>query len=172
MKIFKKTAVLAAVFLAASLFAGCSVATGLSNIVKDDTIEKAKDTIQDFNSTLSDLGTLAEEAIGGIVHSIADKADESLHQDSAAGYHFRNEQLLEQHYQKHGIEMGFSSAEEYERAASAVITNPESLCKEESEDDDLCYYLEATNEFVVLSSYGYIRTYFCPDAGKEYFDRQ
>ena len=27
-------------------------------------------------------------------------------------------------------------------------------------------------EFVVVSTDGYIRTYFCPDSGKKYFDKQ
>ena len=89
-----------------------------------------------------------------------------------AAYYFRNSKLLDQHFQKHGIEMGFSSAEEYEAAASAVVNNPKSLHKTEAEDGDDVYYLEETNEFVVVSTDGYIRTYFLPDGGKAYFDRQ
>lgn len=87
-------------------------------------------------------------------------------------YVFRNQKLLNEHYEKHGIEMGFASAESYQAAASAVITNPNSLFKIEAEDGDGVYYLEATNEFVVLSTDGYIRTYFLPSSGKAYFDRQ
>lgn len=87
-------------------------------------------------------------------------------------YRFRNSELLEEHYEKHGIEMGFASAEEYEKAAAAVITAPEVLHKYEKEDNDDVYYLESTNEFVVVSTDGYIRTYFKPDSGKDYFDRQ
>lgn len=87
-------------------------------------------------------------------------------------YEFRNEKLLNEHYEKHGIEMGFTSAEAYQAAASAVITNPDSLFKIEADDGDGVYYLEATNEFVVLSTDGYIRTYFLPSSGKAYFDRQ
>jgi len=87
-------------------------------------------------------------------------------------YVFRNQKLLNEHYEKHGIEMGFASAEAYQAAASAVITNPNSLFKIEAEDGDGVYYLEATNEFVVLSTDGYIRTYFLPSSGKAYFDRQ
>ena len=30
----------------------------------------------------------------------------------------------------------------------------------------------ATNDFVVVSTDGFIRTYFRPDSGKSYFDRQ
>lgn len=85
---------------------------------------------------------------------------------------FRNSKLLNQHYEKHGIEMGFSSAEEYEKAAVAVLNNPNVLHKTEKEDGDDVYYVEATNEFVVVSTDGYLRTYFLPDAGKSYFDRQ
>lgn len=87
-------------------------------------------------------------------------------------YKFRNKNLLEQHYKKHGIDMGFSSAEEYESAASDVINSPDARYKTEAEDGDGVYYIEATNEFVVLSTDGYIRTYFYPDSGKAYFDRQ
>ena len=68
--------------------------------------------------------------------------------------------------------MGFASAADYEAAASAVINNPAALSKTEQEDGDMCYYVEDTNEFVVLSTDGYIRTYFLPDSGKKYFDKQ
>lgn len=87
-------------------------------------------------------------------------------------YYFRNSNLLNQHYEKHGIEMGFDSAQSYQAAASAVINNPNALCKTEAEDGDYVYYVEATNEFVVLSTDGYIRTYFLPSGGKAYYDRQ
>lgn len=87
-------------------------------------------------------------------------------------YYFRNEDLLESHYEKHGKEMGFSSSKEYEMSASDVVNNPESLHKTEKEDEDDVYYKEDTNEFVVVSTDGYIRTYFNPDSGKKYFDRQ
>ncbi len=57
-------------------------------------------------------------------------------------------------------------------AASAVITNSNALHKKEAEDGDDVYYIEETNEFVVVSTDGYIRTYFNPSSGKDYFDRQ
>ncbi len=85
---------------------------------------------------------------------------------------FRNKNLLDQHYEKHGKDMGFSSAAEYEKAAAAVPANPAALHKTEKEDGDDVYYIEATNEFVVVSTDGYIRTYFLPDSGKRYFDKQ
>lgn len=88
-------------------------------------------------------------------------------------YYFRNKTLLDQHYEKHGKpEMGFASAKEYEKAASDVINNPNALHKLEKDGENTAYYIEATNEFVVLSADGYIRTYFNPSAGKSYYDRQ
>ncbi len=91
---------------------------------------------------------------------------------SDESYTFRNEELLESHYQKHGIEMGYSSAEEYEIAASNVVNNPEALHKTEKEDNDDVYYLEETNEFVIVSTDGYIRTYFYPESGIKYYNEQ
>lgn len=85
---------------------------------------------------------------------------------------FRNSQLLEEHYEKHGMDMGFSSVKEYESAARAVVANSNALHKIEAEDGDDVYYLEDTNEFVIVSTDGYIRTYFCPDGGIDYYNRQ
>ena len=87
-------------------------------------------------------------------------------------YRFRSSKHLSDHYEKHGIDMGFDSAEEYERAAAAVVQNPDALHKTEAEDGDDVYYLEATNEFVIVSRDGYIRTYFKPDSGIRYYNRQ
>ena len=52
------------------------------------------------------------------------------------------------------------------------ISSPDALHKLEKEDGDDVYYIESTNEFVIVSTDGYIRTYFNPDSGKDYFDRQ
>jgi pyocin large subunit-like protein len=93
-------------------------------------------------------------------------------QSSGQQWQFRNESLLEQHYEKHGKEMGFSSAEEYEEAASAVVNNENALHKTEKEDGDDVYYLEDTNEFVIVSTDGYLRTYFYPNDGIKYYNRQ
>lgn len=85
-------------------------------------------------------------------------------------YTFRNSKLLQEHYEKHGQQMGFKTKGEYELAASNVVNNPNALHKLEKEDNDDLYYLVETNEYVVVSKDGYIRTYFKPDRGKNYFD--
>ena len=91
-------------------------------------------------------------------------------------YKFRNSKYLNQHFEKHGSEFdgdfNYRTAAQYEKGASDVINNPDALFKYEAEDGDEVYYLEETNEFVILSTDGYIRTYFRPNGGKSYFDRQ
>lgn len=113
-----------------------------------------------------------QQADGEDVSAIQQDNDNGEDDIAYTEFFFRSEKLLKQHYEKHGIDMGFPSAEEYEKAASDVINNPDALYKEEAEDGDGVYYVESTNEFAVLSTDGYIRTYFLPDAGKSYFDRQ
>ncbi|MBO5082572.1 MAG: hypothetical protein J6C06_08210 [Lachnospiraceae bacterium] len=108
----------------------------------------------------------------------AEESEESISEEpvveevTLAEVTFRNQKLLDQHYDKHGIEMGFASAEEYELAAYKVIIHPDTLHKIEAEDGDDVYYREETNEFVVVSQDGYIRTYFNPSAGIDYYNRQ
>ena len=85
--------------------------------------------------------------------------------------HFVHRKFSETHYYKHGKEMGFEDEQSYVEAANRVIVDPESLHKTQDDGDDV-YYLESTNEFVVVSEDGYIRTYFSPDSGKRYYDRQ
>ena len=87
-------------------------------------------------------------------------------------YTFRTQQQLDDHFEKHGIEMGFESAEEYLDAANLVINSEDALHKIEAEDGDDVYFIEDTNEFVVVSTDDYIRTYFEPEDGIEYFERQ
>ena len=92
--------------------------------------------------------------------------------EPAAEYTFRNETYLTQHFQKHGDEFDYETAEEYLAGANRVINDPNALTKTEKEDGDLVFYLESTNEFVILSTDGYIRTYFRPSDGLDYFNRQ
>ncbi len=91
---------------------------------------------------------------------------------AASNLKFRKKKYLDEHYEKHGVEMGFASAEDYLAAANRVLDNPNVLHKKEKEDNDDVYYVEETNEFVVVSADGYIRTYFNPNAGIDYYNRQ
>ena len=92
--------------------------------------------------------------------------------DSEFLYQFRNETYLQQHFQKHGSEFPYGSQEEYLAGANRVIQDVNTLHKIEKEDGDDVYYLEESNEYVVVSTDGYIRTYFKPSDGIDYFERQ
>jgi|GEM_PF-1376689 len=85
-------------------------------------------------------------------------------------YTFRNNKLYVSHFEKHGDEVGASSKEEYLEMANKVINNPDVLHKIEEEDGDDVYFLEETGEFVIVSTDGYIRTYYIADLA--YFNRQ
>lgn len=87
-------------------------------------------------------------------------------------YNFRKVQYLQEHFERHGAEFGYGSADEYLAGANRVVASSEALHKLEAEDGDDVYYLESTNEFVIVSTDGYLRTYFKPDDGKAYFDKQ
>ncbi len=87
-------------------------------------------------------------------------------------YEFRRDSYLEQHFEKHGEEFDYETKEEYLAGANRVIQSPDALHKIEAEDGDDIYYIEKTNEFVVVSTDGYIRTYFRPSAGIDYYNRQ
>lgn len=87
-------------------------------------------------------------------------------------YQFRNDEYLTEHFEKHGSELGYTSKEDYLEGANKVISSSKSLHKLEAEDGDDVYFLESTSELVILSNDGYIRTYFKPEDGVEYFNRQ
>ena len=88
-----------------------------------------------------------------------------------SGLTFRSNRLLMEHFLKHGAEFPYSSAAEYLRGANRVIKDQNALHKAEAEDGDDVYYLAAANEIVFVSTDGYIRTYFKPNDGIDYFNR-
>jgi len=85
-------------------------------------------------------------------------------------YHFRKAEYLTEHFQKHGAEFPYATEEEYLLGANNVIQNPNALHKLEAEDGDDVYFVESTGEFVIVSTDGYIRTYFIADL--DYYNRQ
>lgn len=135
----------------------------LNNVSKDDNYNSTEVDNTTISTTIDITTTQTElvESSQVVTTSI---------EDTYIYYTFRNDNLLNSHYKKHGIDMGFASAKDYEKSANDVINNPNSLHKLEAEDNDDIYYLEDTQEFVVLSTDGYIRTYYY--ANLDYFNRQ
>lgn len=122
--------------------------------------------------TTSAKTTTAEKTTSAKVTTTAKPTEAPAAQE----YHFRRKSDLTSHFDKHGKEFrgdfNYKTAEDYEKGASDVINNPDALYKTEKEDGDHVYYIEETNEFVVLSRDGYIRTYFRPTRGIDYFHDQ
>ena len=73
---------------------------------------------------------------------------------------------------KHGGEFGYSTKEEYLKGANEVVASAFSKHKKEAEDGDDIYYDAENNEIVFVSEDGYIRTYFKPSDGINYYNRQ
>ena len=130
-----------------------------------------------------DIKSLNLKELTGILEDIGEKPFRAkqiyqwIHEKGAASYDDMTniskqlKEKLKEHYEKHGKAMGFASAEEYLAAANAVILNEEALHKTQKDEDDV-YYLEETNDFVVVSPQGYLRTYFRPEDGIKYYRRQ
>ena len=143
-----------------------------AKLSNNDISEEITTTVHTTAKRVSETSAVTEVETTAEVTEASTSSEVTETEIPVKQYRFRNSELLEEHYEKHGIEMGFASAEEYEKAAAAVITAPGVLHKYEKEDNDDVYYLESTNEFVVVSTDGFIRTYFKPNSGKDYFDRQ
>ena len=136
--------------------------TGESLSTEYETEESVSSEYETDESTPQEAGPVSE--------ALAES--ESKQEEAKYAYTFRNEQLLNDHYEKHGIYMKYKSPEKYLKGANRVIADKNTLHAIEAEDGDDVYYLERTNEFVVVSKDGYIRTYFCPEDGIDYFHRQ
>lgn len=104
----------------------------------------------------------------------SDTTEESIDQgrSNENTYVFRSQQLRDDHFARHGTDFNYLTADEYEAGASRVVNSSEVLHKTEKEDGDDVYYIKSTNEFVIVSTVGYLRTYFKPEDGIEYYDRQ
>lgn len=162
-------------------FCGCS----FDYLLNDDTVDKAisseivsesstesseneqayeSENLSDENDYISDENTVGEDE--------ETLPESSEAEDTAVTYSFRNDKLLNEHFEKHNEDFNYATVEEYVEGANRVINDENSLHKLEAEDGDDVYYLEATNEFVIVSTDGYIRTYFKPSRGIDYYNRQ
>lgn len=156
----------------------------LGIVSKDGETEKTTalvDTVADaeteYETVIADEDNKPEETEKAEVNSEtevkaeADETDETVAADVKV-YEFRNQSTLDSHFEKHRSEFDFDTIEEYVAGANRVINDKDALHKLEEEDGDEIYYLEATNEIVFVSADGYIRTYFKPSDGINYFNRQ
>ena len=153
----------------------------LSETVSEDDTETSVGRISDgenSNEKISDSETANDTIISEEITSAdipeTSETDLSETEKAVQKYYFRSEKLFDSHYEKHGAEFGDITQDEYLDLANELI-NAEGeniLHKTEKEDGDFLYYDTETNEFLVLSTDGYIRTFFKPSAGLDYWERQ
>ncbi len=129
------------------------------NTVDKSATEESSETITDESSETTEAPTAEDTAV-----------EETT--DVYVEYEFRNYSYLESHFEKHGDEFDYDTIDEYLDGANRVINDDDALTKYEEEDNDLVYFLESTGELVIVSPDGYIRTYFIPDRGIDYFNEQ
>lgn len=177
----KFTAILAIAALTSAMMTGCYTADELTDYssVSESVSESVPESESESESEFSEISENSEnstESIDEMIKETSSEIFDDYSDDTYVEYYFRSEKQRDQHFEKHGGEFeddfGYETAEDYERGASDVINDPDALFKTEAEDGDGVYYIEETNEFVILSTDGYIRTYFRPSAGINYFNRQ
>lgn len=135
--------------------------------------ESSKD--EEPESSFESQTEKSESSSSSSSSSVSESSEESYDSEAEEQlYYFASDYLLDSHFEKHGHEFDgqYATAEEYEAGANRVINSPDALYKTEKEDGDHIYYIEETNEFVVVSTSGSIRTYFKPTDGIDYFNRQ
>jgi len=80
----------------------------------------------------------------------------------------------EEHWEKHRADFPeFHSAEDYERGGrNFIAASPPGTLIKHRENGDTLFYDPATNTFAVADGRGEPRTFFRPNSGRAYWDRQ
>lgn len=161
-----KQTVIAVVFIIAAVVLAKS---GIIGTIVSDDITYSSQNAEDENNSINEDIQVADES-----NESDDAGDDIISESTSVDrrYTFRNDRLFEEHFEKHGGEFPYNTREEYLEGANIMLANPDKLHKLEKEDGDDVYYLEETNEFIIVSKDGYLRTYFKPSKGKQYFDKQ
>ncbi len=169
----------AAALLCALTFSGCSAVDDTSSLIyQSDTGNSEISEVSDYGGSESLVSSSELETDDNSYDDSGDYISVESKETSEENkveikYTFRNQELYDSHYKKHGAEFGNITQEEYLEMANALIASdsPDILTKYE-DDGDFMYFNTSTEEFLVLSSDGYIRTYFIPTDGIDYWNRQ
>ena len=144
-----------------------SAVTDIPDIISEKISSAAESVSEEISSNIA-------EATGELIS--ATTADTTAPPQSTASskwYTFRNKTRYDEHYKKHGAEFGSITKEEYLQLANDLINSTsDRVLHKYSEDGDYMYFDQDTGYFLVLSEDGYIRTFFVPKAGIDYWNRQ
>jgi len=145
-----------------------SIATSVSEQISSD-LSEAVDNIVTETTAVS---TTAETTVTS-AEAETTKEPEKSESTETKWYTFRNKTRYDEHYEKHGNEFGKITKEEYLQLANDLINSTsDRVLHKYSEDGDYMYFDQDTGYFLVLSEDGYIRTFFIPRAGINYWNRQ
>lgn len=130
----------------------------------------------EISSVISSVSDEVGAEISDAVSQISVSAEETTvpaTEKSDKWYTFRNKTRYDEHYEKHGAEFGNITKEQYLQLANDLINNTsDRVLHKYSEDGDYMYFDQDSGYFLVLSEDGYIRTFFIPTAGINYWNRQ
>jgi len=93
---------------------------------------------------------------------------------AGGGAGFRSPELLEEHYQKHGAEFGNISETQYLHLAQQLRDTPpgNGILEHDRRDGVITKFDRHNGYFGAYDSDGTIRTFFIPNDGERYFERQ
>jgi len=112
-----------------------------------------------------------EEAVEKYIrNTLGDHADNVLNKMGINN--FANPKLLEDHFNTHGAEFGYKSADDYLRGARELTSGGNGIETFTRSNGDKLFYNPSTNEFGVLTKNGVIRTYYKPKEGIDYWRKQ
>ncbi len=144
-----------------------SAVTDIPDIISEKISSAAESVSEEISSNI------AEATDELITATTADTTAPPQSTASSKWYTFRNKTRYDEHYKKHGAEFGSITKEEYLQLANDLINSTsDRVLHKYSEDGDYMYFDQDTGYFLVLSEDGYIRTFFVPKAGIDYWNRQ
>ena len=131
-------------------------------------------SVDSYSPSSVSVSSHVEDTPSPVENSISISIPEPIPQQPetvAISVQFSSYESWESHFDKHKHEFDFASKEDYLQGANNMLAQTDLLTKKEDDGDDL-YYREITNEFAVVSTDGYLRTYFKPNDGIAYFNRK
>lgn len=121
------------------------------------------------SATAAEAGPGSPSQVGRRAEEVRDRADEA-----AAGIGFRSERALDEHYEKHGREFGAITKDEYLRRAQALRDADVggSVLEIVRADGAHTRFDTRSGAFVAFDRDLVLRTFFKPNDGRRYFERQ
>ena len=166
--------------------AGGEVSSVISS-VSDKVGEEISEAVSAASNAISGAGGEISSVINSVSQEISSEINDAVSQISASTdettvpateksdkwYTFRNKTRYDEHYEKHGSEFGNITKEQYLQLANDLINDTsDKILHKYSEDGDYMFFNPDNNYFLVLSEDEYIRTFFIPSAGINYWNRQ